>query len=143
MEKWYIVNHGFIPKGRYYTKLEHGESRGLIIYLEDDDYLISLDFGAAIAFHCIDEGNVFFSPYDKKEDTFYQKRHYEDILYRIENSAYQKFIFQRAQPLYQQEELHHYLIVTLDYFIDVITSGHIDICVEILKTHEKKYLIVT
>ena len=47
------------------------------------------------------------------------------------------------KPLYQQEELHHYLIVTLDYFIDVITSGHIDICVEILKTHEKKYLIVT
>ena len=38
MEKWHIVNHGFIPKGRYYTKLEHGESRGLIIYLEDDDY---------------------------------------------------------------------------------------------------------
>ena len=96
MEKWHIVNHGFIPKGRYYTKLEHGESRGLIIYLEDDDYLISLDFGAAIAFHCIDEGNVFFSPYDKKEDAFYQKRHYEDILYRIENSAYQKFIFQRT-----------------------------------------------
>ena len=53
MEKWHIVNHGFIPKGRYYTKLEHGESRGLIIYLEDDDYLISLDFGAAIAFHFI------------------------------------------------------------------------------------------
>ena len=126
MEKWYIVNHGFIPKGRYYTKLEHGESRGLIIYLEDDD-----------------EGNVFFSPYDKKEDAFYQKRHYEDILYRIENSAYQKFIFQRTQPLYQQEELYHYLIVTLDYFIDVITSGHIDVCVEILKTHEKKYLTMT
>ena len=73
MEKWHIVNHGFIPKGRYYTKLEHGESRGLIIYLEDDDYLI----------------------------------------------------------------------VTLDYFIDIITSGHIDVCVEILKTHEKKYLTMT
>ena len=74
-----------------------------------------------------------------KEDAFYQKRHYEDILYRIENSAYQKFIFQRIQHLYQQEELHHYLVVTLDYFIDVVTSGQVGVCGGV-KTHKKKYL---
>ena len=73
MEKWHIVNHGFIPKGRDYTKLEHGESRGLIIYLEDDDYLISLDFGAAIAFHCIDEGNVFFPHMIKRKMHFIKR----------------------------------------------------------------------
>ena len=46
-------------------------------------------------------------------------------------------MLEMAKTLYTREELHHYLVVTLDYFIDVITLWDIDVCVENLKTHKK------
>ena len=54
-----------------------------------------------------------------------------------ENSASQNFMLEMAKTLYTREELHHYLVGTLDYFIDVIPLWDIDVCVENLKTHKK------
>lgn len=75
----------------------------------------------------------------KNTRTIYHEKHYEDIIYRIENSAYQNFMLEMTKTLYTRKELHHYLVVTLDYFIDVITLWDIDVCVENLKTHKKTY----
>ena len=43
MEKWCVVNHGVIPKAEYYTQLEYGEEKGLLVTLKNDDYLVTLD----------------------------------------------------------------------------------------------------
>lgn len=75
----------------------------------------------------------------KSPRAIYHEKHYEDIIYRIENSAYQNFMLEMTKTLYTREELHHYLVVALDYFIDVITLWDIDVCVENLKTHKKTY----
>ncbi len=139
MEKWCVVNHGVIPKAEYYTQLEYGEEKGLLVTLKNDDYLVTLDFGAVNSIHCFDEGRVSSLPYEKNTRAIYHEKHYEDIIYRIENSAYQNFMLEMTKTLYTREELHHYLVVTLDYFIDVITLWDIDVCVENLKTHKKTY----
>ena len=42
----------------------------------------------------------------------------------------------------KKKELRHYLLVTLNYFINIISIWGIDIYVEDLKTHEKKHFTV-
>ena len=73
MEKWYVVNHGVIPKAEYYTQLEYGEEKGLLVTLKNDDYLVTLDFGAVNSIHCFDEGRVSSLPYEKTHVQFTTK----------------------------------------------------------------------
>lgn len=60
MEKWTVMNHGIIPKGNYITDLRYGEDHGLLITLKNDTFCITLDFGAVVSVHCIDEGGMLF-----------------------------------------------------------------------------------
>lgn len=142
MEKWTVMNHGIIPKGNYITDLRYGEDHGLLITLKNDIFCITLDFGAVVSVHCIDEGGMLFPPFAHDPYSLYRKDRFKEILYKIENSSYHNFILPITGELYKPDELHHYLIVTLDYFINIMSIWGIDISVENLRTHEKTHSTV-
>ena len=142
MEKWTVMNQGIIPKGKYITDLKYGEDYGLLITLKNDTFCITLDFGAVVSVHCIDEGGMLFPPFAHDPYSLYRKDRFKEILYKIENSSYHNFILPITGELYKPDELHHYLIVTLDYFINIMSIWGIDISVENLRTHEKTHSTV-
>ena len=81
-------------------------------------------------------------PYADEPFSLYWNKHFDTILYQIENSSYHEYIHQITKTLYKKKELRHYLLVTLNYFINIISIWGIDIYVEDLKTHEKKHFTV-
>ena len=66
MEKWKEVNKDMIPVGNYLLRLQCGDSEKFTVYLESDKYGIVLEFEEALSFHCVDEGQWLFLPYDDK-----------------------------------------------------------------------------
>ena len=83
MEKWTVINQGIIPKGNYITDLRYGEDHGLLITLKNDIFCITLDFGAVVSVHCIDEGGMLFPPFAHDPYSLYRKDRFKEILYKI------------------------------------------------------------
>ena len=67
------MNHSIIPKGNYITDLRYGEDYGLLITLKNDTFCITLDFGAVVSVHCIDEGGMLFPPFAHDPYSLYRK----------------------------------------------------------------------
>lgn len=137
MEKWKEINQDIIPKGEYITDLRYGEDHGLIVTLVNHQFSITLDFGVVVSIQSIDEGVMITPPYADEPFSLYWNKHFDTILYQIENSSYHEYIHQITKTLYKKKELRHYLLVTLNYFINIISIWGIDISVENLRTHEK------
>ena len=142
MEKWKEINQDIIPKGEYITDLRYGEDHGLIVTLVNHQFSITLDFGVVVSIQSIDEGVMITPPYADEPFSLYWNKHFDTILYQIENSSYHEYIHQITKTLYKKKELRHYLLVTLNYFINIISIWGIDIYVEDLKTHEEKHFRV-
>ena len=142
MEKWIEVNPGMIPPGNYSMRLQTGDFEDLMVFLENISYEVTLDFLGYISFHCVDEGNWLFYPYEDAEFEHYRKKEFDNVLYRINNGQYSLFTKKYMGDLFEYEKPIHYIIVTLNYFIEVITISDINITVKDLKTGElKKYTV--
>ena len=142
MEKWIEVNPGMIPPGNYSMRLQTGDFEDLMVFLENISYEVTLDFLGDISFHCVDEGTWLFYPYEDAEFEHYRKKEFDNVLYRINNGQYSLFTKKYMGDLFEYEKPIHYIIVTLNYFIEVITISDINITVKDLKTGElKKYTV--
>jgi len=73
---------------------------------------------------------------------FYLNREsaFTDILFRLNGDNYFHEIKKTTGELYAARKVKHYLIVTLNYFIDIISIYGIEISVENLKTKEKQHI---
>jgi len=59
MEQWEEIYKNTIPVGKYETLVKNGEESGLFIKLENNEYIISINFGVVSAFRMLDEGIIF------------------------------------------------------------------------------------
>ena len=119
MEKWneYVE----IPKGVYETKLQFGEEKGLIIEFVDLEKKIRFDFGNVISFRMIDEGYVQKDIYNEREIKKYKKNNFANIVYQVDYGTYAAELKSIADGYLDVEEFFHFVIITQNYNIDIIT----------------------
>lgn len=129
MEKWEEIFVGLIPKGQYMTNLTNGEETGLIVQLFDETINISLDFGCIYALRMLDEGLVQSSLYSDEEIKVYKENEFSNVIYKLENGEFMHQTKEIAGNYSDFLTMNHYLIVTMNYCIDIISAFEPTICV--------------
>lgn len=137
MEKWEEIYVNTIPVGKYETLIRNGEGLGLLIKLESDEYIININFGVISAFRMLDEGIILEEIFDKNEISKYRKNNFSNTIYKIRGGEFSNFIKNTSNVLYDYLDLKHYLIVTMNYVIEIISTWEPNI--EILKKIKSVY----
>lgn len=123
MEKWIEVYEGVIPTGEYLAEIITGDENGVMICLESKDNLIKIDFGTLSAIRILDEGVVLQELYNELEFIKFQKHKFANTIYKIEGGDFGKFIKEcSGETYYDLTNFEHYLIITLNYFIEVVSQ---------------------
>lgn len=121
MEKWKVVCQGLIPQDTYQVCLTNGEEKGLIVELSSEKYQIKIDFGIVRAVRILDEGIVQTDLYSDKEIAKFKNEHFRDVIYEIENGEFKQKIKKIADG-FLDVNVKHYIIITQNYNIEVITE---------------------
>ncbi|WP_291584037.1 hypothetical protein [Clostridium sp. UBA6640] len=122
MERWEEIYKNTIPVGKYKTLVKNGEEVGLIIKLEDNEYIVNIDFGIVSAFRMLDEGIALKGIFDENEILKYKKNNFSNTIYKIQDGEFGKFIKRSSNELYDYLDLEHYVIITMNYIIEVISE---------------------
>ncbi len=131
MGHWEEIYIGIIPIAKYQTIVKNGEGSGLFIKLESNEYIANIDFGIVSAFRMLDEGIVLEELFDESEISKYKKNNFSNTIYKIENGEFGRFIKKISNELYDYLDLKHYIIVTMNFVIEIISEWEPSI--EILK----------
>lgn len=123
MEKWNEVFKGIIPKGVYTAELINGEDKGLIVKLESKEVVVSLEFGAVSAVRMLDEGIVLQGLFDDEELNKYKAEGFKNVIYKLKDGDFGKTIKKMSGEIFDILGMRQYLIVTLNYIIEVICQS--------------------
>lgn len=127
MEQWNEIFKGTIPKGAYECKLINGENCGLVILLNNKSYAVTIDFGVTICLRMFDEGALLM-----EWPPFYEAKRtngFSNIIYEICDGSLLETVKSLSSNLYEDGELHHYVVVTENYVIEIISKWEPDISV--------------
>ncbi|MBC1627397.1 hypothetical protein HB952_05985 [Listeria welshimeri] len=125
MEIWKDTFIKQIPKDEYTIDLNNGEEEGLKIVLngENDCHKVLLDFGAVSSYRLLDEGIVLNENlFNQDEVEKYKKNNFQSTIYRIENGEFSKFINEISNDMFDVSGMKHFIIITLNYVIEVVSS---------------------
>lgn len=125
MEIWKDTFIKQIPKDEYTIDLNNGEEEGLKIVLngENDCHKVLLDFGAVSSYRLLDEGIVLNENlFNQDEVEKYKKNNFQSTIYRIENGEFSKFINDISNDMFDIYGMKHFIIITLNYVIEVVSS---------------------
>lgn len=131
MEQWEETFINVIPVGKYETLVKNGEELGLFIKLKSNKYVININFGAVSAFRMLDEGVLLKGFFNKDEILKYKKNNFSNTIYKIKEGEFGNFIKKVSGELYDYLDLKHYIIVTMNYVIEIVSSWEPNI--EVLK----------
>ena len=123
MEKWKEVFVGRIPKAVYQVQLINGEKQGLIIKLSSSQNCVMIDFGMIRAVRMLDEGIVQSNLYSENEIQKYKDNGFQNIIYEIQDGEFSEQINRISDGYGAALNLKHYVIITQNYNIDIITEG--------------------
>lgn len=131
METWKEVFKGVIPPNRNYgIALKNGEEQGLVIELESKENKVRLDFGSTSAIRMIEEGVLLNGyVYNDEELKKYKPNNFSNVIYEIEGGDFGSFIHKEYGEMYEILNLKHYLIITMNYCVEVITQWRPEIIV--------------
>lgn len=127
MEKWMETCKGDIPKGKYLAEVRNGEEEGLVILLECEVYSVKIDFGAIPAVRMLDEGILLQGTFDESELMRYKNDNFSNTIYKIEDGQFERSVRDMSGEFYDISNFEHYLIITLNYVIEVISEWEPDI----------------
>ena len=131
IEIWKEVFKNKIPKDQYEVLLESGEKTGLIINLSSKSYKILIDFGIILGVRVLDEGIILNDSSNFEQVQSLKKHGFDNIIYEVINGEFQGFIKQIGGNLCDYLELKHYIIITINYVIEIVTQWKPDI--EVMK----------
>ena len=129
MEKWEEVQENTIPCGKYCVLLRNGEETGLFIELENVEYSIKINFGAVSALRMFDEGVLLQNIFNQNVLSNYKKDNFSNVIYKVTDGEFGKLIKTSCNELYDYLELNHFVIVTMNYVIEVVSKW--EPCVEV------------
>lgn len=122
MERWKKVFLDVIPHDDYDVALQNGEEKGLIITLMSRKRTVELNFGMVSAIRMLDEGMIINDYFDEKISSEYEKEKFANTIYEISNGEFDDFIKKVSGDLYEYYNLKHYIIITLNFVIEIITA---------------------
>ena len=131
IEIWKEVFKNKIPKDQYEVLLESGEKTGLIINLSSKSYKILIDFVIILGVRVLDEGIILNDSSNFEQVQSLKKHGFDNIIYEIINGEFLRFIKQIGGNLCDYVELKHYIIITINYVIEIVTQWKPDI--EVMK----------
>ena len=106
----------------YETKLINGEEKGLIVELKGRNNMLCLRFGSVKAVRMIDEGIVQTDIYSKREVQKYKKERFKNVIYEIVGGRFKDEITSIADGYLDVIDVKHYIIITMNYNIDIISE---------------------
>lgn len=120
MEIWKEVFKGIIPKDNYCTLLSNSDENGLIIELKGKSNKITMTFGAVEAIRMLDEGIVQAELYSDDEIKKYKKNKFENVIYEAEEGEFKQKM-KKVSLGFIDNDVKHYILITENYNIDIIT----------------------
>ena len=130
MEIWEKVFEEKIPKENYEMLLQNGEKDGLVITLSSVRHKVRIDFGAVSAVRMLDEGIVLNDFFDDRQTEEFQKHGFGNTIYQIIDGEFDKFVRKIGGDLYDCLRFKHYMIISLNFIVEVITEWEPDIAIE-------------
>lgn len=122
MEKWKEIYKGSIPKDNYEVQVTNSEENGLIVKLKGMRYQVDVKFGVIHALRMLDEGIVQDGVYSNNEIGKLKKRNFENVMYELTDGEFEKTIRKMSAGIIDLLETRHYVIITRNYNIDIITD---------------------
>lgn len=122
MENWKETFAGMIPKGNYQIRISHGEEKGLVLELEDSVNHIVINFGIVKAMRILDEGIVQTELYSDNAIDMFKKDGFKNVIYEVSGGEFSNQIQNIADGLWEIMDVKHYVIITQNYNIDIITE---------------------
>lgn len=122
METWKEVFVGSIPQENYQTQITNGEDKGLVLELKSNNSHIVLNFGMVQAVRMLDEGIVQKELYSDSEVKKFKKDGFKNIIYEVAGGEFAKQIQNIADGYWGNLDAKHYVVITQNYNIDIITE---------------------
>ena len=122
MEIWEEIYENAIPKGNYCTSIKNGEISGLNIELESSEYIVKIYFGAVSALRMLDEGILLKEIFCEDAVRTFKDKKFSNIIYKIKDGEFDKFVKSACNGLFDYLDLKHFILVTMNYVIEIITE---------------------
>ena len=122
MERWKEVFVGTIPKAVYKMQLINGEKQGLTIELSSSQTCVMINFGMVQAVRMLDEGIVQSNLYSENEIQKYKDNDFQNIIYEVQDGEFAEQINQISDGYGEVLNLKHYVVITQNYNIDIVTE---------------------
>ena len=106
------------------------ENDGLQIELSNSEKKIKIVFGNAQAIRFLDEGLVQSFLYDNITIDGNDNISFDNIMYEIKNGEFNNFIDKISYGMSKELGMKHYIIITQNYNIEILTQWKPDIICE-------------
>ena len=113
---------GIIPKAVYQVQLINGEKQGLTIKLSSSQTCVMINFGMVQAVRMLDEGIVQSNLYSENEIRKYKDNDFQNIIYEVQDGEFSEQINQISDGYGEALNLKHYVVITQNYNIDIVTE---------------------
>ena len=90
--------------------------------LESNDCHVVMNFGFVRAVQMLDEGIVQNELYSESEIEKFKKDNFKNVIYQVEEGKFAKQIQDVADGLWETLDVKHYVVITQNYNIDIITE---------------------
>ena len=129
MKKWLKIFDGIIPKQNYSVLVQNSEQFGLIIKLEGTVNIVNIFFGAQASIRMHEEGIIPLNTFDGDDYLSIKKSHFSNTIYMVEGEKFEKFVKDASADLYEFLDKRCYVIFTMNYVIEIVTSWEPEITV--------------
>ena len=130
MEVWKEVENEIPePTTFYCAAISNSEEKGLVIKLHDGSSNVTIDFGYVLSVNIIDEGMNQGYLYQADLSQFKQSR-FRNVIYQVSDGVYSDFVKKIADGMWEAVDAKHYVIITENFNIDVITEFEPEILIE-------------
>ena len=136
MERWREVFIGEIPKGVYQMQMVNGEKQGLTIELSSANVCVMLKFGMVQAVRMLDEGIVQNDLYSDAAVKEYKDNNFTNVIYEVQQGEFAKQISKISGEYGKILRLKHYVVITQNYNLDIVTEWEPTIEVTHRKYHD-------
>ena len=128
MEKWNIVYEGKIPKEDYAAYLNNSDEYGLSVKLVGLSTTVDIFFGAGASVRMLEE---FMIPYRIVKSALKNRkiRGFSNVIYEIIDGDFGNFVKEALLELYEEQNHKHYIIVTMNNIVEVVTGWDPEISV--------------
>lgn len=114
--------------------MNNGETKGLYIELESFTHKILINFWDSSAVRMMEEGTLLNNaPYSEQELLKYKSDNFSNTIYKVVDGEFGNFIKDKCRDICEYSDYKHYLIITLNYCIDIVTQWEPEIEVELIQ----------